>query len=225
MVDYLNYFLVVLMVGLVCFTIVRFVTRPKNPNLVLQYEARKKAAQLQQADKTGNVSGQAKVNGQGTPSSKSSQDRYLEKVHHRTPWGWPGAERQNDAQGVSKSVRKFSDRLIKEKQLHQTGGSSAGNGSIRALLEDRYGPVNKNMKEMTEISYQKVKRPLLRDPSEQHDQLDNLGSEETRQLRQKLQFLSAMSNVEEGGKIPTKGAKKFEFRYVELKDLKQPWGW
>jgi hypothetical protein len=78
---------------------------------------------------------------------------------------------------------------------------------------------------MTEIEYQKVKRPLLRDPNEPFDQLDNLGSVEAHRLRQKLQFLSAMNpdTVQPGEK--NKNGKKIEFRYVELKDLKQPWGW
>lgn len=222
--DYLNYFLVVLVIGLVCFTIVRLATRSKNPDLLIQYEARKKAARVQAAAQTKGKSSRAgsKLANAGNPAIKSLRDRHQEKIHHRTPWGWPGADRQNGSQGVSESVRGFTDRLIKGKQLLQPGESNSGNGSIRALLEDRYGPVNRGM---TEIPYQKVKRPLLRDPSEQHDQLDNLGSAETRRLRQKLQFLSAMNLVEDGSGNQAKGTKKVEFRYVELKDLKQPWGW
>jgi hypothetical protein len=223
-VDYLNYVFVVLVIGMMCLFIVRLATRSKNPDLLLQYEARKKTARKQSAARTGNNSDPANTNtaGQGTPVIKSLRDRHVEKTHYRTPWGWPSVERQSNPQGVSQAVRNFTDRLVKEKQVLQPGGSNAGNDSIRALLEDRYGPVNKDM---TEIPYQKVKRPLLRDPSEQHDQLDNLGSAESRRLRQKLQFLSAMTNVEDGSGNAAKGTRKVEFRYVELKDLKQPWGW
>lgn len=115
-------------------------------------------------------------------------------------------------------MRKFTDRLVREKQLAQPGSS----GSIRALLEDRYRPATRDM---TEIPYHKVKRPLLRNPSEPFDQMDNLGRAESQRLRQKLQFLSAMNadSAEQGD--TNKNRKKVEFRYVELKDLKQPWGW
>lgn len=222
--DYLNYVLIVLAIGLVCLFIVRLATRSKNPDLLLQYQARKKAARKMTVQQTSDDSDFANPSAawQGTPVIKSQRERLAEKTHYRTPWGWPSVERQNGSQGVSEAVRNFTDRLVKEKQLLQPGGSNAGKGSIRALLEDRYGPVNRDM---TEIPYQKVKRPLLRDPSEQHDQLDNLGSAESRRVRQKLQFLSAMNNVEDGSGSAAKGTKKVEFRYVELKDLKQPWGW
>ncbi|MDZ4728828.1 MAG: hypothetical protein SH820_02675 [Xanthomonadales bacterium] len=215
--DYIYYILAILVIGLVCTNAVRFVTRSQNPDLVLHYQARKKAARQLAAGLASEKQDQQPA----FPPIKSLRERHQEKLHHRTPWGWPGAYKQNaQQQRVSESVRNFTDRLVREKQLVQTGRAST-NGSIRALLEDRYGPVDRGMQE---IQYRKVKRPLLRDPGEQYDQLDNLGSVESRQLRKKLQFLSAMKNDEaEQGNV--KGTKKVEFRYVELKDLKQPWGW
>lgn len=217
--DYIYYILAILVMGLVCIAGVRFATRSQNPDLILQYQARKKAARPLAA---GPVTDKEKPFKQANPPpAKSLRERHQEKMLHRTPWGWPGADRgsQQAQPGISDSVRNFTDRLIREKQLTQAG---RGNGSIRALLEDRFGPVDRGMKEMP---YQKVKRPLLRDPSEMHDQLDNLGGVETHQLRKKLQFLSAMKNSDEQSLGQTNGAKKVEFRYVELKDLKQPWGW
>lgn len=215
--DYLYYILAILLVGLVCITGVRFVTRSQNPDLLLHYQARKKAARQLTKEAAGEKEGQP--NQPVYPPVKSLGE-HQEKLLNRTPWGWPGAGRGNQQaqRGISDSLRNFSDRLIREKQLAQTG---KGHTSIRALLEDRYGPVDRGMNTMP---YQKVKRPLLRDPNEMHDQLDNLGGIESRQLRKKLQFLSAM-NCEEKNQGQAKGANKVEFRYVELKDLKQPWGW
>ncbi len=216
--DYLSYILAILVIGLVCISVVRFVTRSQNPDLLMQYEARKKAARQLAADKPNK---NAPIKNQPVLQVKSLRQRHQEMMENRIPWGWPGGQKGHvEPQGVTEAVRKFTDRLIKEKNLVESGGSH-GHGSLRALLEDRYRPVDRGM---TEFQYQKVKRPLLRDPGEQHDQLDNLGSVESRQLRQKLQLLSAMNNDEkEQGTI--KGSKKVEFRYVELKDLKQPWGW
>ncbi len=224
--DYLYYILAILVIGLVAITVVRLATRSQNPDLLIQYEARKAAAKAaalnHSAKKPGAKNGQVK--NELAPEIKSLRQRHHEKIHQRTPWGWPGAQQQYaQQQGLSDTVRNFTDRLIGDKQLVQHSKSS-GSGSIRALLEDRYGPVDRGM---TEMPYQKVKRPLLRDPSEQHDQLDNLGSAETRQLRKKLQFLSAINNdqQEQGATNGASKSHKVEFRYVELKDLKQPWGW
>lgn len=220
--DYLYYFLAVLVFGLLCFFVARFTTRSKNPDLLTQ--ARIKTARRQSAVQTKAISwrGGGKIAGPEKTVVSSPQEWVHDKTHYRTPWGWPSVDRQNGSVGVSESVRKFTHRLVNAKQVHQPGASHSGNGSIRALLEDRYGPVNRGM---TEVPYQKVKAPLLRDPSEQHDQLDNLGTAESRRLRQKLQFLSAMNTVKDESGSEAKGPKKVEFRYVELKDLKQPWGW
>jgi hypothetical protein len=234
-VDYLVYIFAILVVGLLTIAAVRLATRSKNPDLLLQYEARKKASrQLARDHSSGKSKRKANIpavdaNGNSVMAVKSLRQRHYDKhPHNRTPWGWPGASKDPSApQGISQAVRNFTDRMMREKQLVQPKGNTS-NGSIRALLEDRYAPVDRGM---TEIPYQKVKRPLLRDPSEQHDQLDNLGGAEARQLRKKLQLLAAMdtANTVNGaadGKASGSGnSKKPEFRYVELKDIKQPWGW
>ncbi len=230
-VDYLYYILAVLIIGLVAFNVVRFATRSRNPDLLLQYEARKAAArklvqERSSARKSARQPAQTARNpqpeNQPAIAVKSLRQRHEGKLLQRTPWGWPGSQTpSSQQQGIADTVRNFTDLLIREKRVQQNDKSS---GSIRALLEDRYGPVDRGM---PEIPYEKVKRPLLRDPSEQFDQLDNLGSAESRQLRKKLQFLLAM-NVDESDKgkpSETKKSKKVEFRYVDLKDLKQPWGW
>jgi hypothetical protein len=226
-VDYLVYILAILVVGLITTAVVRFATRSKNPDLLLQYEARKKAAREQAREKSSRKSkiNAVDANGNSVTAVKSLRQRHYEKhPHNRTPWGWPGAAKDPAApQGISQAVRSFTDRMVRGKQLVQSNGS-ANHGSIRALLEDRYAPVDRGM---AEIQYQKVKRPLLRDPSEQHDQLDNLGGAEARQLRRKLQLLASMdTEVNAAGEARgSNKSKKPEFRYVELKDIKQPWGW
>jgi hypothetical protein len=214
-VDYIYYILAILVVGLACTTAIRFITRSRNPDLMLHYQARKKAARQMAEDQSGLEDELIK---EVAAKPIHSPGHGYRKTHNRTPWGWPGADRGN--QGLTQSVRSFTDRLIQGKQLTQTT-SGFNHGSIRALLEDRYGPVDRGMKEMP---YQKVKRPLLRDPSEMHDQLDNFGGAESRQLRKKLEFLSAM-NRDEDDLVLEDDSKKSGFRYVELKDLKQPWGW
>lgn len=220
-VEYLYYVLAVLVLGLVCINVVRFATRSKNPDLLKHYQQRQAASQKVAKGHTPMQPepGQAGATQPAAmPAVKSLRERHHAKTQHRTPWGWPGAVRPAAPQGVSETIRNFTDRLIREKQLVQPGSSD----SIRALLESRYSPVNRGM---AEIEYQKVKRPLLRDPSEPFDQLDNLGTLEAHRLRQKLQFLSAMNPDVAGPGEKNRNGKKIEFRYVELKDLKQPWGW
>jgi len=223
-VDYLYYILAILVIGLVAFNFLRLATRSQNPDLLLQYEARKAAKRKLAAERS-----RAKISArhwqsknQPPPQVRSLRQRHEDKALQRTPWGWPGAQPQNLQQrGISHTARTITDRLLREKQVVQNGKAS---GSIRALLEDRYGPVDRGM---PEIPFQKVRRPMMRDPGELFDQLDNLGTPEPEQLRKKLQFLSAMNidEQEKGNTAETKRSKKVEFRYVELKDLKQPWGW
>jgi len=115
-------------------------------------------------------------------------------------------------------MQLLTDRLLKEKDLVSRASADPRiSGSIRALLEDRYGRVNRQS--MAEIEYQKVKPPRLRDPSEPHDQMDNFGTREAERIRQKLKLLTAMNGV------PAAAEEAKELRYVELKDIKRPWGW
>jgi len=215
-VDYLYYILAILVIGLVAILAVRIATRSHNPDLLMQYEARQKAVRMLSSKKKKGIKNTSADHKVSAVDALGAKD-----IHVRTPWGWPGSQRQVDPapHRISETVRSFTDHLIREKQLVESGGQNgAKSSSIRALLEDRYGPVDRGERA---IPYQKVKPPRLRDPSEPHDQLDNRGSADAKKLRQKLQFLSAMNNQDQQS-----GSKnKIEFRYVELKDLKQPWGW
>jgi len=143
-------------------------------------------------------------------------------LHVRTPWGWPRHEERNrvgaSSRNLSDRMQLLTDRLLKEKDLVSRASADPRiSGSIRALLEDRYGRVNRQS--MAEIEYQKVKPPRLRDPSEPHDQMDNFGTREAERIRQKLKLLTAMNGV------PAAAEEAKELRYVELKDIKRPWGW
>jgi len=215
-VDYIYYILAILVIGLVAILAVRIGTRSHNPDLLMQYEARQKAVRMLASKKKKAIKNTPSDDKPSTVDSLGARN-----IHVRTPWGWPGSQRQADPapHRISETVRSFTDHLIREKQLVESGGlAGSKSSSIRALLEDRYGPVDRGERA---IPYQKVKPPLLRDPSEPHDQLDNRGSADARKLRQKLQFLSAMNKEDQ----QSGSKRKIEFRYVELKDLKQPWGW
>jgi len=115
-------------------------------------------------------------------------------------------------------MQSLTERLLREKDLVSSPSADPRiSGSIRALLEDRYGRVDRQS--MAEIEYQKVKPPRLRDPSEPHDQMDNFGTSEAERIRQKLKLLNAMNGV------PAAVEEPKELRYVDLKDVKRPWGW
>jgi hypothetical protein len=220
-VDYLYYILAILVIGLIAIFSVRIATRSRNPDLIMQYEARKKAVRKLSGKKEKTTTKAVSIHNRSAVV-KSARDR---NIHLRTPWGWPGSQHETDhsPHGITQTVKSFADHLLREKQLVESGGLAASDkgSSIRALLEDRYHPVDRGERA---IPYQKVKRPLLRDPNEPHDQLDNRGSVDASKLRKKLQFLSAMNNEE--SQVGSTGSKsKVEFRYVDLKDLKQPWGW
>jgi hypothetical protein len=125
---------------------------------------------------------------------------------------------QNSQAGLTDAMLELTDRLVREKQLVETRSTNPRtSGSVRALLEDRYGRVNKDS--MDTIEYYPVKRPLLRDPSQPHDQMDNFGSNEAERIRNKLKRVVAMRSN------PAEASGRDELRYVEIKDVKQPWGW
>ena len=156
------------------------------------------------------------------PSPKSIKP-VLERelLHVRTPWGWARHEERNrgeNRQSFSESMRSFSDRLFRPKELvNNPKNDKRVHGSIRALLEDRYGRVSRQS--AAAIEYQKVKAPRLRDPSAPHDQMDNFGTREAERVRQKLKLIKAMNAV------PEAAQQNSEVRYVDLKDVKRPWGW
>lgn len=207
------YILAVLVIGLFCLLAIRFNFRVETnqPRSRFSFLRRLRSNDSVTSDPASIRSGK---------DMKPALDRVL--MHVRTPWGWPGHQEQNrvgeSAEGMSPRLRSFSERLVREKMLASSPSSNPRvSNSIRALLEDRYGRVNRQS--MAEMEYQKVKAPRLRDPREPHDQMDNFGTKEAERIRQKLKLLTAMNGV------PVVEEEKKALRYVELKDVKRPWGW
>jgi hypothetical protein len=142
--------------------------------------------------------------------------------HVSAPWGWPGHQKLNGDNaarpGASARMQSFVNRLVRQRELVSSPSNNPRiSGSVRALLEDRYGRINKDG--MESIEYSKVKRPLLRDPSEFYDQMDDFDSRESDRIQLKIMNVVSMSSHE--GFPP----KNPDFRYVAIKDVKQPWGW
>ena len=184
--EYLYYLLAVLILGLVCMVSLRL------------------AAQKSFKQK---LSSGGKVNRLAQPSTRPVP----------TPWGWANhRERNGTAQaGFSDAMQSVTNRLMREKKLLQTRSTNPRvSGSVRALLEDRYGRVDKGG-----IPYEKVKKPLLRDPNQPYDQMDDFGGREAERIRARLNRLKAMNQEN----LPQ--AKREKTRYVDIKDIKQPWGW
>lgn len=155
-------------------------------------------------------------------SLKPVLKRELKRVP--TPWGWERHQERNGEKEGSKDlsdvVRSFAGRLTRKKEPLQSNSNPhkpKSNNSVRALLEDRYGPVSQ--KPAQNIEYQKVKAPRLRDPGRPHDQLDSFDSREAERIHKKVQLVKAM-NAELGFVVTHD-----DFRYVSIKDIKQPWGW
>jgi len=222
--DYLYYILAVLVFGLICTCCVRFTTGNSNRRALLEYVGRQRqAAESVKARQT-----MRSNRGQGGRANGTSLQTgaILEREiqHIRTPWGWPGHSAvvgEAAKPRMSKSVQAFADRLLREKELASTrlADNLRINASVRALVEDRPHQAGGN-DGMQTVHYQPVKRPLLRDPGEPHDQLDNLGPLRAERIRARLQRLTSMNDA-----VPARPREDEEFRYVAIKDMKQPWGW
>jgi hypothetical protein len=156
-------------------------------------------------------------------AARDQQHRLVRELDSvRTPWGWPRhkADLSKRDSGLSEPMKSFTDSLVRRKnRLAGSSAESRGRQSVRALIEDRYVPSKWNSP--SEIEYRKVKPPLLRDPNAPHDQMDNFGVKQAELIRKKLQRVAKM-NVEAAAAA---AAGQRDFRYVSLKDVKQPWGW
>jgi hypothetical protein len=146
-----------------------------------------------------------------------------ELTNVRTPWGWPGSEHQGGRDQNSKHhlgeiashgvLRRWIDHLVAEKQLVQDEYyRQHREDSLRALLEDRYGRVLKP----TEMTYRKVRPPLLRDPSLPHDQMDNFPSGRADQIVASLDKQPGKPDAERVTPLRKTGS---------LKEIRTPWGW
>ena len=135
-----------------------------------------------------------------------------------TPWGWPqhgNAHHEIDHVEFSYSLRRFAGKLVHSKMSKDDKRyRDKRDASLRALLEDRYGRASR----MTEIPYESVKAPLLRDPSQQPDQLDSMPSAKADKVVGKLRKQPKTARQ-------LNAASRRLFHTEELKDVKTPWGW
>ena len=216
--EYLYYIAAVLFMGLACFVAIHFLTKNNRVKTAIGEEQKRRAmpaAELAARKSRGNL---------GFRSKPASSNPIIQREVQRTrvPWGWPNHAGFNGSEqnrpGLSKSMRSLADRLVREKTLASSQSvNSRASESVRALIEDRYGPVNKKVP--AAVEYEKVKRPLLRDPRAPHDQMDNFGTSEAEALRIKLDRVAAMNSE------PRKSSAQEKLRYIPVKDIKQPWGW
>jgi len=113
-----------------------------------------------------------------TPRVEAALDR--ETLNVPIPWGWPGHDdhvtanhytslNAQEVHGVSESLHRFADRLLREKQTIESRDYLLKKEvSLRALLEDRYGrayrtPRAKNRNVQAPVSRNPGK-PLVMEP-------------------------------------------------------------
>lgn len=211
--EYFSYILVVLLILAVVLFLVRIPgrSRLKGKPADLSDRARKRRAQLASRNRAAAAREELEMRHQAL-------QRELLRVP--TPWGWPG-HGQTAADGSSggadratASLHHWVDLLIREKRtVDDREYRSKQAASLRALLEDRYGRASR----MQEVEYRQVKRPLLRDPSEPHDQMDNFPSGKGDELVAKLRG-------QPKGSSPILQATRVR-KVSGLEDIRTPWGW
>ena len=141
------------------------------------------------------------------------------------PWGWPGSDVRagnglngaacgQNANGTPRPLQHWIDRLISEKRTVDDSEYQLRRiASLRAMLEDRFGRAARP----TEMAYQPVRPPLLRDPSRPYDQMDNFPGGQTDRIVAKLQ---RQPGTTAQVRVPAKARAN-----VPLRDIKTPWGW
>lgn len=171
-----------------------------------------------------------RLSGNKTEKSAPDQLRKSEEIRQRellkvpTPWGWPGnpsqthfihAARHTPEPGDDPAtLHRWVDHLVSSKQSKSDKEYlRRRESSMRALLEDRFV----SPKKMTKMEYRETKPPLLRDPSEDHDQMDNFPSGRVDKIESGLQT-SSQAKTESSKKIKT-------IVYEESRALRSPWGW
>jgi hypothetical protein len=160
-----------------------------------------------------------------TPRQKAILQRALNRVP--TPWGWPGSDARADSNahtfgitaafsGPSRPLQHWIDRLLAEKRtIDDITYRERGNTALRSMVEDRFGR-NARPKQM---AYQKVRPPLLRDPSLPHDQMDNFPSGKTDSI---ISGLASPPETTSRTRHPSAIANR---KSAQLGDIKTPWGW
>jgi len=214
-VEYVYYGFVVIALFGVCMYMVRRPTegRLKSGQADLAERARRRR---QTTAPTG-------VNAAQAARRQQSLNRDLRTVP--TPWGWPGSEVRagsglngaasgQDANGAQRPLPQWIDRLISEKRtVDDRQYLLSRDAALRAMLEDRFGrPVRP-----TEIAYQPVRAPQLRDPNRPYDQMDNFPGGQTDRIVAKLQRQPGTS-----AQVRKPAAARGN---VPLRDIKTPWGW
>lgn len=212
--DYIYYMLVVLALLAACLFLVRIPgrTRLSEDHLALAEKALKRRRRAREQDHS-----QADL----LAHRHQVMERELSRVG--TPWGWPGHEATHsdgsgtapmgeEVHGVSESLHRWADRLLREKRtVEDHEYRLRRQSSLRALLEDRYGRAGR----MASIEYEKVKAPLLRDPDQPHDQMDNFPSGRGDEITAGLRAQRGVINL----RFSKKAAQP------DLGKLKTPWGW
>ncbi len=157
--------------------------------------------------------------------SKVKQLNASHSLNIPTPWGWPGHEGvplrksgrslvTRNAHGTQDSLHRLVDLMMSEKQTVESREYLLKkDASMRALLEDRFGPSGKS----EPIKYHKVKAPLLRDPSEPFDQMDSFDSNKAREIADRLLTQEELAKMLDG-------QGSFRER-ADLGKMKKPWGW
>ena len=210
--EYVSYLTIVLAILAVILLVVRLPgrTRLARKPVDLSDRARKHRAKAALRDRK--RTGRAEL-------EKRHEVLQREMLKVPTPWGWPGHDSYADshssgADRASTSFHQLVDRLTQEKRtVDDREFRSRQAASLRALLEDRYGRASR----MRELEYNKVRRPLLRDPSEPHDQMDNFPSGKGDQI-------AAGLSRQPG--TPERTLEQTKIRKVSgLEDIKTPWGW
>lgn len=162
----------------------------------------------------------------GSPDQlkKTDEIRQRELLKVPTPWGWPGnssqthfihSARQTPDPGEDlATLHRWVDQLVSPKQTKSDEAYlRRRESSMRALLEDRFV----SPKKMTKMEYRETKPPLLRDPSEAHDQMDNFPSGRIEKIE---------ANLKTSSQARTKSSRKIKtIVYEEPPPLRSPWGW
>jgi hypothetical protein len=172
----------------------------------------------------------AKLHEDAMLSQNGRRDLTIQREIRRVPapWGWPDqgrnerlgrGEKHSSHRSMSTSLIQLADLLLHEKELVESREHVLHkNACVRALVEDRYGRVDTHPS-MTQIEFDRVTAPLLRDPGLEPDQMDNFASRRADKMSVKI-----------FGATKYKKEKKLIFNDIEpgeviLSQLKTPWGW
>lgn len=214
-VEYIFYFSVILVAVVLCIYKIASIGKVDQARKSRRTIAMKNSA-----------TGKTREKGSPDQLQQSEEVRQREALKVPTPWGWPGnatahqthfihtAKHTSESRDEPATLHRWVDHLVSSKQTkNDQEYLRRRESSMRALLEDRFV----SPKKMTKMEYEVIKRPLLRDPSEPHDQMDNFPNGRLEKIESGFQE-SSQGKAESSGKIET-------IVYEESPALKSPWGW